>query len=108
MNILFSKNYPGNLFFKYYVQCKTITVPVRKFHVYVSLYVILQSNSPLYMKSRVAMDFSGDRGRVVADPNEALGVAFEEGYNWRVSYHQMPTNLLILLGHVWLGVRKSF
>jgi len=42
-----------------------------------------QSNSPLYMKSRVAMDFSGDRGRVVADPNEALGVAFEEGYNWR-------------------------
>ena len=37
------------------------------------------------MKSRVAMDFSGERGRVVADPNEALGVAFEEGYNWRVS-----------------------
>ena len=37
------------------------------------------------MKSRVAMDFSGERGRVVADPNEALGVAYEEGYNWRVS-----------------------
>jgi len=31
------------------------------------------------------MDFSGEQGRVVADPNEALGVAFEEGYNWRVS-----------------------
>jgi len=30
------------------------------------------------------MDFSGEQGRVVADPNEALGVAFEEGYNWRV------------------------
>jgi len=37
------------------------------------------------VKSRVAMDFSGEQGRVVADPNEALGVAFEEGYNWRVS-----------------------
>lgn len=37
----------------------------------------------LYVKSRVAMDFSGEQGRVVADPNEALGVAYEEGYNWR-------------------------
>jgi len=45
----------------------------------------LQHSGPLYVKSRVAMDFSGERGRVVADPNEALGVAFEEGYNWRVS-----------------------
>jgi len=46
----------------------------------------LQNTGLLYMKSRVAMDFSGERGRVVADPNEALGVAFEEGYNWRVSF----------------------
>ena len=30
------------------------------------------------------MDFSGhDGGRVVNDPNEALGVAIDEAYNWR-------------------------
>jgi len=32
------------------------------------------------------MDFSGERGRVVVDPNEALSVAFEEGHNWRVGF----------------------
>jgi len=31
------------------------------------------------------MDFSGDRGHVVTDPNEALSIAYEEAYNWRVS-----------------------
>jgi hypothetical protein len=30
------------------------------------------------------MDFSGERGHVVTDPNEALSIAFEEAYNWRV------------------------
>ena len=44
----------------------------------------LQNNNALYMKSRVPMDFSGDRGHVVTDPNEALTIAFEEAYNWRV------------------------
>jgi len=51
------------------------------------------SSGALYVKSRVAMDFSGDQGRVVADPSEALGVAFEEGYNWRVSLTYL--NLLL-------------
>lgn len=36
------------------------------------------------MKSRVAMDFTGTGGRVVDDPNEAIGVAIEEGHQWRV------------------------
>lgn len=31
------------------------------------------------------MDFSGERGHVVTDPNEALSIAFEEAYNWRVN-----------------------
>jgi hypothetical protein len=37
----------------------------------------------LYVKSRVAMDFTGPGGRVVDDPNEAVGVAIEEGHSWR-------------------------
>ena len=52
--------------------------------VLLSAVIVEQNSSALYVKSRVAMDFSGEQGRVVADPNEALGVAFEEGYNWRV------------------------
>ncbi|ELU15451.1 hypothetical protein CAPTEDRAFT_176380 [Capitella teleta] len=35
------------------------------------------------VKSRVAMDFTGRGGRVVDDPNEALGVAVEEAHQWR-------------------------
>ncbi len=42
-------------------------------------------DNPLYVKERVAMDFSGQEGRVVGDPGEALGAAMEEAYNWRVS-----------------------
>jgi len=53
-----------------------------------------QSTGLLYVKSRVAMDFSGEHGRVVADPNEALGVAFEEGYNWRVGFMHGVVKLL--------------
>jgi len=34
---------------------------------------------------RVAMDFSQGRGRVVADPDEALAAASEEACRWRVS-----------------------
>ena len=45
--------------------------------------VTFQDN-PLYVKERVAMDFSGQEGRVVGDPGEALGAALEEAYNWRV------------------------
>jgi len=72
--------------------------------------VILQQNSgPLYVKSRVAMDFSGERGRVVADPNEALGVACEEGYNWRVGCLPCRYKILFsiffaalpLFGYIW-------
>ncbi|XP_013407727.1 growth factor receptor-bound protein 14 isoform X2 [Lingula anatina] len=35
------------------------------------------------VKSRVAMDFTGHKGRVIDDPNEAIGVAIEEGQHWR-------------------------
>lgn len=42
----------------------------------------------LYVKNRVAMDFSGEQGHVVDDPNEALCVAIEEGHNWRVKAHR--------------------
>lgn len=38
-----------------------------------------------YIKSRVAMDFTGSDSRVVTDPNEALSVAIEEGSHWIVS-----------------------
>ncbi|XP_078655816.1 growth factor receptor-bound protein 14-like isoform X2 [Branchiostoma floridae x Branchiostoma belcheri] len=34
-------------------------------------------------KNRVAMDFTGYRGRVIANPNEAVAVAVEEGQSWR-------------------------
>lgn len=45
-------------------------------------------NDVLYVKNRVAMDFSGDRGHVVDDPNEALCVAIEEGHHWRLKAHR--------------------
>ena len=51
--------------------------------------LILQEN--LYVKSRVAMDFTAKTGgRVVDDPNEAIGVAIEEGQEWRVSTPHTP------------------
>ncbi|CAH1789160.1 unnamed protein product, partial [Owenia fusiformis] len=43
----------------------------------------IKSASPSLMKSRVAMDFTGHEGRIVNDPNEALGVAVQEGQKWR-------------------------
>ena len=33
------------------------------------------------------MDFTGHGGRVIDDPNEALGVALEEAQHMRVSEH---------------------
>ncbi|GAA6065870.1 growth factor receptor-bound protein 14 isoform X1, partial [Tachysurus ichikawai] len=33
--------------------------------------------------SLVAMDFSGQRSRVIDNPSEALSVAVEEGLSWR-------------------------
>jgi hypothetical protein len=50
-----------------------------------SQYQEARRDNPLYVKERVAMDFSGQEGRVVGDPGEALGAAMEEAYNWRVS-----------------------
>lgn len=35
----------------------------------------------------MAMDFSGQRSRVIENPSEALCVAVEEGLSWRVSSH---------------------
>lgn len=34
--------------------------------------------------SLVAMDFSGQKSRVIENPTEALSVAVEEGLAWRV------------------------
>ena len=33
------------------------------------------------------MDFTGNKGRVVDDPNEAKVVAIAEAHHWRVSGH---------------------
>lgn len=33
----------------------------------------------------MAMDFSGQKSRVIENPSEALSVAVEEGLSWRVS-----------------------
>lgn len=35
--------------------------------------------------SLVAMDFSGQKTRVIENPSEVLSVAVEEGLSWRVS-----------------------
>lgn len=35
--------------------------------------------------SLVAMDFSGQKSRVIENPSEVLSVAVEEGLSWRVS-----------------------
>ncbi|XP_022096619.1 growth factor receptor-bound protein 14-like isoform X2 [Acanthaster planci] len=32
---------------------------------------------------RAAMDFSGDQGRVIDNPSEAIAIARQEGFNWR-------------------------
>ncbi len=57
---------------QYYDGCNTISVP--------------HGGPSLYVKSRVAVDFSSRAGpRVVSDPNEAIGVAIEEESKWRVS-----------------------
>lgn len=43
------------------------------------------------VRPRVAMDFTGPGGRVVDDPNEALGVAMEEAKWWRKKVSRKPT-----------------
>lgn len=46
-----------------------------------------QSISPMRSiseNSLVAMDFSGQKSRVIENPTEALSVAVEEGLAWRV------------------------
>lgn len=42
--------------------------------------------------SLVAMDFSGQKSRVIENPSEALSVAVEEGLSWRVSYSLKKQN----------------
>lgn len=34
----------------------------------------------------MAMDFSGQKSRVIENPSEVLSVAVEEGLSWRVSH----------------------
>ncbi|XP_062861725.1 growth factor receptor-bound protein 14 isoform X1 [Trichomycterus rosablanca] len=48
-----------------------------------------QKSSPMRSiseNSLVAMDFSGQRSRVIDNPSEALSVAVEEGLSWRVRH----------------------
>ena len=39
---------------------------------------------------RAAMDFSGNQGRVIDNPSEAIAIARQEGFNWRVSINHPP------------------
>lgn len=51
---------------------------------YISMYVV-QFQRSISENSLVAMDFSGQKSRVIENPSEALSVAVEEGLSWRVS-----------------------
>jgi len=51
---------------------------------------VIPGKEPVSVKSRVAMDFTGPGGRVVADPNEALNVALEEAHHWRKKVSSRP------------------
>lgn len=48
------------------------------------------------VRSRVAMDFTGNVGRIVEDPKEARAIAIAEGYSWkrrwRPTTRQYPNN----------------
>lgn len=41
----------------------------------------------------MAMDFSGQKSRVIENPSEALSVAVEEGLSWRVSQSCCCSNI---------------
>lgn len=47
-----------------------------------SFHLVLQNKDS---EDRVMMDFSGKQGRVISNPTEAIAIAKEEEYNWRVS-----------------------
>uniref|UniRef100_A0A3P8VJW4 Growth factor receptor bound protein 14 n=1 Tax=Cynoglossus semilaevis TaxID=244447 RepID=A0A3P8VJW4_CYNSE len=64
-----------------------------------------QKSSPMFQRSisensLVAMDFSGQKSRVIENPSEALSVAVEEGLSWRrkschrLSSHGSPSSSL--------------
>lgn len=46
---------------------------------------VVQFQRSISENSLVAMDFSGQKSRVIENPSEALSVAVEEGLSWRVS-----------------------
>lgn len=50
--------------------------------------VCMQFQRSISENSLVAMDFSGQKSRVIENPSEALSVAVEEGLSWRVSHAQ--------------------
>lgn len=50
----------------------------------------VQFQKSISENSLVAMDFSGQKSRVIENPSEALSVAVEEGLSWRVSYTNKP------------------
>lgn len=52
-------------------------------NIHFSAYVVPFQRS-ISENSLVAMDFSGQKSRVIENPSEALSVAVEEGLSWRV------------------------
>lgn len=46
--------------------------------------------------SLVAMDFSGQKSRVIENPTEALSVAVEEGLAWRVQIGSYSSQVFMI------------
>lgn len=65
----------------------------------------VQFQKSISENSLVAMDFSGQKSRVIENPSEALSVAVEEGLSWRVSYTNKP--LLYLRGNSYKNTKYT-
>ena len=81
----------GEAFHKTYVSRRLRTslmlhiFTMKRQQVLINFFVGVQGKIKTEVKSRVAMDFTGNEGRIITDPNEALGVAIEEAQQMRVS-----------------------
>lgn len=60
-------------------------------NVYIRLFAFFQRS--VSENSLVAMDFSGQKTRVIDNPTEALSVAVEEGLAWRVPVASFSSNV---------------
>ncbi|XP_068185854.1 growth factor receptor-bound protein 14 isoform X3 [Antennarius striatus] len=76
-----------------------------------------QKTSPMRSiseSSLVAMDFSGQKGRVIENPSEALSVAVEEGLSWRrkschrLSGHGSPSTSQGSLSNLGIHLTQSW